>query len=93
MTHEDLLLATRVKVEGTLALEKTFSSPHLALFLMLSSAVNVLGASGQANYNAGNSVQDAIAWARRGGHCRYMSLSPGWIEDAAFTINDESRLK
>ncbi|ROW10486.1 hypothetical protein VMCG_02039 [Cytospora schulzeri] len=93
MTYEDFLLATRVKVEGTLALEKAFASPHLAFFLMLSSAVNVLGASGQANYNAGNSVQDAIARARQGGKCRYMSLSPGWIEDAAFTIDDESRLK
>ncbi|KUI60431.1 Lovastatin diketide synthase LovF [Cytospora mali] len=92
MTYEDFLLATRVKVAGTLALEKTFASPHLAFFLMLSSAVNVLGASGQANYNAGNSVQDAVSWARKGGHCRYMSLSPGWIEDAAFTVDDESRL-
>ncbi|KAF3769382.1 hypothetical protein M406DRAFT_85893, partial [Cryphonectria parasitica EP155] len=87
MTYEDFLLATCVKVQGTIALERTFESPHLDFFIMLSSAVNILGSSGQANYNAGNSVQDALAYARRGRRCRYMSLSPGWIEDAAFTVD------
>lgn len=93
MGHDDYLSASRIKVDGTLVLEKIFASPDLAFFLLLSSAVNVLGASGQANYNAGNSVAEAMAWARRGQKCKYMSLSPGWIEDALFTIDDESRLK
>lgn len=93
MTYEDFMRAATVKIEGTLELEKVFASPELAFFLMLSSAVNILGASGQANYNAGNSVHDATSWARRGGTCRYMSLSPGWIEDAAFTRDNESRMK
>lgn len=93
MDHDDFLLGSRVKVDGTLQLEKAFTSPSLAFFLVLSSAVNVLGASGQANYNAGNSVVEAMATARQGRDCRYMSLSPGWIEDASFTVDDESRLK
>lgn len=59
---------------------------------MLSSAVNIVGASGQANYNAGNSVQDAIAQARRGSSCHYLSLSIGWIEDAMHTADNQARL-
>lgn len=95
MTHEDFLLASRVKVAGTLALERAFASPRLEFFLMLSSAVNIVGASGQANYNAGNSVQDALARARnlqgRGHQCQYASLSIGWIEDAVHTLSDKAR--
>lgn len=93
MTYEDFVRAASVKVEGTLELEKCFASPELAFFFTLSSAVNILGASGQANYNAGNSVQDALSQIRRGTQCHYMSLSPGWIDDAAFTSGNDSRLK
>lgn len=95
MTYEDFLVASRVKVDGTLSLERIFASDHLQFFLMLSSAVNIVGASGQANYNAGNSVQDALARARNlpGQTCQYTSLSIGWIEDAVHTTRDEARLK
>lgn len=93
MTYEDFLLASHVKVAGTLLLEHAFASPHLEFFLMLSSAVNIVGASGQANYNAGNSVMDALARARKsqGGKCQFTSLSIGWIEDALHTSNDKAR--
>ncbi|KAI1500661.1 polyketide synthase [Biscogniauxia marginata] len=92
MTYDDYLLASRMKVDGTLALERAFASPRLDFFLMLSSAVNIVGASGQANYNAGNAVQDAIAQAHRGGPCHFMSLSIGWIEDAIHTADNDARL-
>ncbi|KAI1494570.1 polyketide synthase [Biscogniauxia mediterranea] len=92
MTYDDFLLASRMKVDGTLALEHAFASPHLDFFLMLSSAVNIVGASGQANYNAGNAVQDAMAQARQGGSCHFMSLSIGWIEDAVHTADNDARL-
>ncbi|KAI5925744.1 polyketide synthase [Camillea tinctor] len=92
MTYDDFLLASRMKVDGTLALERAFASPHLDFFLMLSSAVNIVGASGQANYNAGNAVQDALAQARQGGSCHFMSLSIGWIEDAVHTADNDARL-
>ncbi|KAI0147408.1 KR domain-containing protein [Xylariaceae sp. FL1272] len=92
MTHDDFLLASQVKVEGTVALERAFGSPQLDFFLMLSSAVNITGASGQANYNAGNAVQDAIAQHHRGSSCNFMLLSIGWIEDAIATADDKARL-
>ncbi|WP_297842147.1 choline/carnitine O-acyltransferase [Pseudomonas sp.] len=83
MTYEDFLIPTRVKVQGTLALERAFSSPHLAFFLLMSSAVTVVGTSGQANYNAGNAVQDALAQARTTAPCHFMSLNIGLVQDTS----------
>ncbi|KAK6953661.1 hypothetical protein Daesc_005966 [Daldinia eschscholtzii] len=88
MKFNDFQPVTLVKVEGTLALEKVFSSPHLDFFLMLSSAVSITGASRQANYNAGNAVQDSIPHTRPPG---FISLNIGWIEDAVHTSNDKTR--
>ncbi|OTB10941.1 hypothetical protein K445DRAFT_370740 [Daldinia sp. EC12] len=90
MKFNDFQPVTLVKVEGTLALEKVFSSPHLDFFLMLSSAVSITGASGQANYNAGNAVQDSIPHTRPPG---FIALNIGWIEDAVHTSNDKTRLQ
>lgn len=90
MRYEDFRPVTLAKIEGTLALEKYFASDRLDFFLMLSSTVVVTGASGQANYNAGNAVQDALAHARRPG---FMTLNIGWIEDAIHTSNDKTRLQ
>lgn len=90
MTFDTFSPVTLAKVQGTLNLEKVFATAHLDFFLMLSSAVVVTGASGQANYNAGNAVQDAIAHHRRPG---FMSLNVGWIEDAIHTANDKTKLQ
>ncbi|KAL7625376.1 hypothetical protein AAE478_004593 [Parahypoxylon ruwenzoriense] len=92
MTYDDFRFTSRSKADGTLALERAFMSPSLDFFIMLTSAVNIVGASGQANYNAGNSVQDAAAQAHVGGSCHFMSLSLGWIEDAFHTADNEARL-
>lgn len=90
MNFGDFRSVTWAKIEGTLNLERTFTTPHLDFFLMLSSTVVVTGASGQANYNAGNAVQDALAHDRQPG---FMSLNVGWIEDAIHTSNDKTRLQ
>ncbi|KAK8000576.1 hypothetical protein PG990_013176 [Apiospora arundinis] len=93
MTYNDFRLVSQVKVDGTLLLERAFGSPSLDFFLMLSSAANIVGTGGQANYNAGNAVQDALAQARRrrAGNCRYISLNIGWIEDAVHTTDNDAR--
>ncbi|KAJ3572452.1 hypothetical protein NPX13_g5041 [Xylaria arbuscula] len=90
MTFETFAPVTLAKIQGTLNLEKILATDHLDFFLMLSSAVVVTGASGQANYNAGNAVQDAIAHHRRPG---FVSLNVGWIEDAIHTANDKTKLQ
>jgi len=90
MTFETFKPVTVAKIQGTLNLEKAFATERLDFFLMLSSAVVITGASGQANYNAGNAVQDAIAHHRRPG---FVSLNIGWIEDAVHTANDKTKLQ
>ncbi|KAL1857400.1 hypothetical protein Daus18300_010373 [Diaporthe australafricana] len=90
MRFEDFKPVTLAKIEGTLTLEQYFTSPQLEFFIMLSSAVVITGASGQANYNAGNAVQDALAHTCVPG---FMSLSIGWIEDAIHTSKDKTRLQ
>ncbi|KAI2642229.1 polyketide synthase [Xylaria nigripes] len=93
MTHEDFLRVTRVKVGGTLAMEQAFMSPELEFFLTLSSSVAIVGASGQGNYNAGNTVQDSMAHTRYGTSCHFMSFNIGWIEDALATSDHGARLR
>ena len=91
MKYEDFLLSSRVKIDGTLLLEQTFLSTHLDFFLMLSSAVNIVGGGGQASYIAGNSVQDAIAHSRSSSSCHFMSFNIGWVEGAVVTATHETR--
>ncbi|KAI2628591.1 polyketide synthase [Hypoxylon sp. NC1633] len=91
MTHDDFLVASRIKVDGTLTLERTFASPHLVFIMTLSSASTIVGTSGQGNYNAGNTVQDAMPHTRRDTPYHFMSLNIGWIEDAIATADNESR--
>lgn len=90
MTYDDFRSVTLAKVQGTTNLDDVFTSPYLDFFLMLSSAVNITGASGQANYNAGNAVQDALAHTGRVG---FTSLNVGWIEDAVNTSNNKTMLQ
>jgi hypothetical protein len=61
MTVDIFNYVLRTKLHGTLNLQKNFSKEDLDFFISLSSAVSFLGTSGQANYNAGNAVQDALA--------------------------------
>ncbi|KAI1418873.1 polyketide synthase [Xylaria sp. FL1777] len=92
MTHNDFLAASRIKIDGTVALEQAFASPYLRFFIMLSSTVNIVGARSQSNYNAGNSVQDAISYMRKDSSCHFMSMSLGWIDDAFHTATHGARL-
>ncbi|KAJ3579991.1 hypothetical protein NPX13_g583 [Xylaria arbuscula] len=92
MTHDDFLAASRIKIDGTIALEQAFASPALRFFVMLSSTVNIVGARSQSNYNAGNSVQDAISYMRKDSSCHFMSMSLGWIDDAFHTATHGARL-
>ncbi|KAI1261599.1 polyketide synthase [Xylariaceae sp. FL1019] len=93
MTFEDFLVPTRAKIDGTLLLKKVLVSPETRFFLMLSSAATIVGTSGQGNYNAGNAVQDAISHTYSEANCQFMTLSIGWIEDAAATIDHKARVQ
>ncbi|KKP00195.1 beta-ketoacyl synthase domain-containing protein [Trichoderma harzianum] len=87
MTAEDFDSVLQAKAYGTLNLQKVFEAEDLTFFISLSSAVNMIGSAGQANYNAANSLQDAIAQFDRSSDCFYMALNIGLIEDA--TVNND----
>lgn len=87
MTAEDFNRVLQAKAFGTLYLQKIFEGEDLTFFISLSSAVNMIGSAGQANYNAANSLQDALAQFERSSNCFYISLNIGLIEDA--TVNND----
>ncbi|KAL7940462.1 polyketide synthase [Trichoderma barbatum] len=87
MTAEDFDSVLQAKAFGTLNLQKAFEAEELTFFISLSSAVNIIGSAGQANYNAANSLQDAIAQFDRSSGCFHMALNMGLIEDA--TVNSD----
>ncbi|KAK6530124.1 hypothetical protein TWF694_003493 [Orbilia ellipsospora] len=64
MTYEQWQNAVRPKVEGTSNLNDLFQSRDLDFFVILSSTTAILGNSGQANYTAAGTYQDALALMR-----------------------------
>lgn len=64
MSFVDFNTALRPKLEGSWNLHQQFSGSQLDFFIMLSSMTGVAGNSSQANYAAGGSFQDALAWHR-----------------------------
>ncbi|KAL5442460.1 hypothetical protein PMIN06_009005 [Paraphaeosphaeria minitans] len=91
MTLDDFTIPLAPKLYGTLNLQKAFASPNLEFFIMLSSAANIVGTRGQANYNAGNAVQDALAQiqALTTDRTHYMSFSPSMVEGTSAVQNME----
>lgn len=81
------------KINGTLALHRSFESPNLNFLISLSSVSSIIGTRAQASYNAGNAVQDALAHQepQHSGKTRFLTINFGWIEDAVFTVNDKTR--
>ena len=92
MSLDDFQIPLETKVRGTLNLRRAFCKPGLDFFIMISSAANIVGTSGQANYNAGNAVQDAIAHSSTLDRCHYLSFSPGIIEGTSAVRGNETRL-
>jgi acyl carrier protein len=96
MTHDDFTVPLATKMTGTLNLDRAFSSPnhHLDFFITLSSVANIVGTRGQANYNAGNAVQDAIPhiMANTSG-CHYLTLNVGMVRgtDAVDTHDERNK--
>jgi KR domain len=78
MTYEDWVSATRPKMQGSWNLHELLPN-DLSFFVLLSSSAGVIGARGQANYNAGNGFQDALAHHRRKMGLSAVSLDLGII--------------
>ncbi|KAL5361193.1 ketoacyl-synt-domain-containing protein [Aspergillus floccosus] len=65
LTYESYTTSVSPKMNGAISLHKALSGTALDFFVMTSSISAVLGNPGQANYCAGNSYLDSLAWYRR----------------------------
>ncbi|KAH8704971.1 hypothetical protein BGW36DRAFT_456523 [Talaromyces proteolyticus] len=61
MSYDGWLTPMNAKVRGSWNLHELLPSHNLEFFVMLSSVAGIIGTRSQANYNAGNSFQDALA--------------------------------
>ena len=87
MTFDKWSGATQPKIAGTWNLHSALPN-DLEFFVILSSVVSVIGNTGQANYAAGNSYQDALAHYRRMRGLAATSLNVGLVSDASHFNSD-----
>jgi hypothetical protein len=83
MTHADFATALSPKVAGSWNLHTLLPST-LDFFLLLSSGSGIVGNSGQANYSAGNTYQDALARYRTTHGLKATTLDLGMILSVGF---------
>jgi NADPH:quinone reductase-like Zn-dependent oxidoreductase len=92
MGLEEFNIPLQTKLYGTANLRQIFGFCKLDFFITLSSAVSIIGSSGQANYNAGNCTQDGLAFAEKNSDCHYMSLNLGYIEETGAITGNDTRI-
>lgn len=82
MTHQDWQTALAPKVSGSWNLHNLL--PDVDFFLMLSSITGIVGNRSQANYNAGNNYQDALARYRVSKGMKGTSVNLGAVVGIGF---------
>ena len=87
MTVEDWYTAIRPKVQASWNLHEILPK-DLDFFILLSSSAGMAGNRGQANYNAGNSYQDALARHRVLNGLKATSLDLGMILSVGFVAEN-----
>lgn len=80
MSNAEWCAAINPKVHGTWNLHMALPS-GMDFFVMLSSAISIFGNSGQANYAAGNSFQDALARYRVARGEKAVAINLGMVLD------------
>ncbi|KAH8907448.1 ketoacyl-synt-domain-containing protein [Coniochaeta sp. PMI_546] len=92
LTYDDWKAVTRVKTVGSYNLHKASETfcPDLDFFIFLSSAAGIIGNPGQANYNAGNAFQDALARHRSARGLHSVSIDLGPVLGAGMVAQDEA---
>lgn len=88
MSHADFCAAVGPKAMGSLNLHHSFLNQSLDFFILLSSAAGVVGNTGQANYAAGCTVQDALAQHRTALGFRAHSIDLGMVQTAGYVAEN-----
>lgn len=83
MTHADFHAALRPKVQASWNLHAQLPE-DLSFFILLSSLGGIVGNSGQSNYAAGNTYQDALARHRRARGLAAASVDVGMMLQVGF---------
>lgn len=86
MTHDDWIEATDPKIRGSWNLHVNLPV-DLDFFILLSSMAGILGAAGQANYNAGNTYQDSLAAYRLANGQKAISINLTIIEGEGYVAS------
>lgn len=86
MAHQDWQTALAPKVSGSWNLHRLL--PDVDFFLMLSSITGIVGNRSQANYNAGNNFQDALAHHRVSKGMRGASVNLGAVVGIGFVAEN-----
>ena len=84
MNFDDYNAAVRPKVLGTWNLHQQSLSLDLDFFIMLSSLSGIIGSSGQCNYAAGNTFEDAVARHRTSRGLPGLSIDLGVIRSVGY---------
>ncbi|RAK99269.1 MDR/SDR family oxidoreductase [Aspergillus ibericus CBS 121593] len=85
MSHEDWRVSVECKALGSWNLEMNLPR-DLDFFVMLSSASNIIGLTGQSNYAAGNSYMDSLARYRVAHGQKAISLDLGPMVDDGILV-------
>ncbi|PYI18615.1 KR-domain-containing protein [Aspergillus violaceofuscus CBS 115571] len=93
MSHRQWQEPLKAKVQGSWNLHQLLSSDNLQFFVMLSSVAGVVGNRGQANYNAGNTFQNAIARLRVSQGLPGVSIDLGAVDSVGFTAEHRESLR
>ena len=84
MTFDNYNAAVRPKVFGTWNLHQQSLPLKLDFFIMLSSMAGIIGNSGQCNYAAGNTFEDAVARHRTAQGLPGLSLDLGPVKSVGY---------
>ncbi|KAI0912850.1 hypothetical protein F4823DRAFT_632847 [Ustulina deusta] len=89
MNIADFEAAVKPKVDGSKYLHEELSATQLDFFVMLSSLTGVFGSSGQSNYAAGGTFQDALACYRTSRGLPGVSIDLGVVESIGYAAEHE----
>jgi acyl transferase domain-containing protein/NADPH:quinone reductase-like Zn-dependent oxidoreductase/acyl carrier protein len=90
MDDEKMRTVWAAKVLGAWNLHTQTLSQDLDLFVLFSSMSAMMGAGGQSNYAAANTLLDALASCRRARGLPALSISWGALSDVGFVARDDS---